>query len=463
MNEAARTPSASELSTQGIFAPGSGPQAFQDTCNALTPEQCQICHAIKTADLQALQTHEFTFEKLSRALWLSNAGILVPTETLLSWMNTPEHQAMRNHFYDAAQVAYTPEEGEQDLSKVIERRILLDWALMLKQPDAVIDALIKAYLSTFSEDYDIKRALVCKMAKCGHLPRLCALLTAAERSDDQYILGEMTLLHLAARYGYKEMVEYLLSREKIPINVQTQFDNVTPLGFAARFGQVASMVALFNRSELDANAVDSGGETALIMAVSFGCFAAVNYLLTQQGVEVNRINENGFSALSLAAHKGYSRIVALLLAHRDINVNHIQTYTALHQAILASRDDCVRLLLASKEINVNLADRNICDSPLHYAIQQKNRVVIDLLLASGKINLNKLNREYEGALHFAVRSQELDLLALLLAQPRIELSPWHPIALTPLQLAKEIERADMVEMIEAAVAQRAEQALIPSP
>ena len=92
-------------------------------------------------------------------------------------------------------------------------------------------------------------------------------------------------------------------------------------------------------------------EDQLIKASESGDFNKVIQLLGHENIDVNAKNKYGNTALILTSYKGRTRIVELLLEHEDIDVNaeNMGGGTALMGASMNGRFGIANLLLAYME------------------------------------------------------------------------------------------------------------------
>lgn len=120
-----------------------------------------------------------------------------------------------------------------------------------------------------------------------------------------------TLLHVAARYNFINMVNAILNR-----NVwadQTDGRGRTPLSIAAARGYLELTELLLIRDDVDADHKDQGGNTPLALAAAEGHEAVVEMLMSRDGVDVDSKNVHGDTPLALAAAKGHGAVVRILL------------------------------------------------------------------------------------------------------------------------------------------------------
>ena len=112
----------------------------------------------------------------------------------------------------------------------------------------------------------------------------------------------------------------------------------TPLILGAMEGgeSVKIIVELLKHENLDVNAIDEIGLTALIMACTFGKQEVVRILLKDDRVDVNAENKLGWTTF-LASALGQQEVVDMLLKDDRVDVN-AKTNFGCTALIWASRD-----------------------------------------------------------------------------------------------------------------------------
>ncbi|KAH7490040.1 hypothetical protein FOMA001_g2407 [Fusarium oxysporum f. sp. matthiolae] len=224
---------------------------------------------------------------------------------------------------------------------------------------------------------------------------------------------QMHGLHLAAYFGLKELVQYLIVSHDpnlcdgtgMPVlswaatrghlgvvkflvghsTVNTAIDKndhygSTPLLLASRNGHKTTVEYLLEKGA-SPQATDRHGRTPLSWAAGEGHSEVVGALLAWDlGVDVDAVDEKGRSPLSLGAQRGFDTVVRLLLdagAAADIADNVGRT--PLSWAVKYS--DIVELLLQAK------TDTNAIDiyqrAPLSYAASGAYEITVRLLLDHG--------------------------------------------------------------------------------
>jgi ankyrin repeat protein len=133
----------------------------------------------------------------------------------------------------------------------------------------------------------------------------------------------------AAECGNLEQVENCLSQE-VEVNAIDN-DGLTALMWAAENGHL-SVVQYLIEHRAEVNAKTNYGWTALMWAAESGHLAVVQYLVEQRA-EVNATTNSGLTALMEAAFKGHLSVVLYLIEHgAEVNATTNSGSTALMEA-----------------------------------------------------------------------------------------------------------------------------------
>jgi len=144
-------------------------------------------------------------------------------------------------------------------------------------------------------------------------------------------------LHISAWFGLTYAVTSLLDQE-FDVDSRDVYGE-TPLMYASRRGQTATVAVLLNRGA-NVNDVSDRGGFPIFKTVDFNNVEVLKLLLARPDIDVNQANrlKSQFTALMLAIHKNHlENVIALLnqpkldIAQRDINGG-----TALSHAIISS-------------------------------------------------------------------------------------------------------------------------------
>lgn len=132
-------------------------------------------------------------------------------------------------------------------------------------------------------------------------------------------------------------------------------------------------------------------------------------------LDVNAKDDRGLSALHIACQRGHDAVVAVLLAHPLINVN-LRTFTGETGFYIAcdhNQDLVVRLLLADPRVLINLPKMDGI-TPLRTAARQGLISVVRWIIASGRdVHLGVPGHWPSDAIGATITSWNFDLLRLL--------------------------------------------------
>ena len=205
----------------------------------------------------------------------------------------------------------------------------------------------------------------------------------------------------------------------------TNQDGLTPLHFAAKFGNEATVAALL-ACKVKLNCRDISGMTPLMLAVKHASPAIVALLLDNTGADTNlRSLESFAGALHFAVRRGGAtgrEMVRLLIQNggADPGIENAYMQTPLHLAVLA-RDQAMAYTLldsrsACRSTFVNCRDHQ-GDTPLHVASRLGEEGIVQMLLQYGA-HPNLANREDRTVLDTALGRGAPESLTRLLEQRR---------------------------------------------
>jgi len=128
--------------------------------------------------------------------------------------------------------------------------------------------------------------------------------------------------------------------------------------------------------------------TPLHVAVLYNQIIIVGFLLDHTNININAADSDGLTALHYACMKNYQNILLLLLhENADPTVTDSKGNTPLHLAVDRSHESCVKAILYLSEhmnlpININ-AVNDKGDTPLHLAAKWGYQMIVCILLECG--------------------------------------------------------------------------------
>ncbi|KAK6633628.1 hypothetical protein RUM44_004235 [Polyplax serrata] len=245
---------------------------------------------------------------------------------------------------------------------------------------------LKEFLQSWNKEADIcsvdsvGRTTIHTLAGEGNATLLSLIIsTYPETNLELEDRHGQTALNLAARHGYLDVVEVLLSAGAACNH--SDCEGWTALRAAAWGGHTA-VVELLLKNGADVDVADSDQRTAL-RAAAWGGHEDIVELLVTHNANVNQTDEDGRTALIAASYMGHSEIIEYLLDNgAEIDHQDADGRTALSVAAL-----CVPNRGSVKVVNILLEKGAFVDhqdkdgmTPLLVAAFEGHRDVCELLL-----------------------------------------------------------------------------------
>jgi ankyrin repeat protein len=154
-----------------------------------------------------------------------------------------------------------------------------------------------------------------------------------------------TWLWLAARENHTDKVKELLQAgAKVD---QQECDKTTPLIIASDCGNTEVVEILLSDEKIDVDIKDKMGQTALHRAAKKE-YLNISERLINAGANINEVDENGNTPLLLVSLMGAAKAVKMLLRNEKIDIhakNFHHDQTALHIATIGGYPDIVQMLI----------------------------------------------------------------------------------------------------------------------
>ncbi|KAI5614176.1 espin-like protein, partial [Silurus asotus] len=199
-----------------------------------------------------------------------------------------------------------------------------------------------------------------------------------------------TALHLAARFGRAEALQWLLTAGS-STELQTHC-GALPVHYAAASGDLTCLKLLVTHSPQCVDYQMHTGATPLYLACQEGHLHIVEFLVKDCGANVHLQARDGMSALHAAAQMGHHALVVWLASFTDVDLScqDVNGATALHFAASQGHHRILeRLLLMDAKI---LRD-HWGGTPLHDAAENGELQCCRILMEHG---VSTLDRDVEG-------------------------------------------------------------------
>ncbi|CEL05840.1 hypothetical protein ASPCAL06953 [Aspergillus calidoustus] len=242
-----------------------------------------------------------------------------------------------------------------------------------------------------------------------------ALLRFAAREMDS------PALYYAAKENKRSTAEALL---RYGACINAPWKTQTPLMIAAAYGSDSVLDLLLAYDDLNINAKNLNGETALWCAAYAGRRTAIIKLLRCRDIDID-VADTWYEWTPFAASiaNGHFDIARDLLAtgRVDLNARDKNHHTPLYHAIKSGDKEVVSLLLFNREVDIGVRD-HLHRTPFWYAVRCGNSLVAHLLLTRGA-NPNTPDMDRIAPLNVAILKENMPMLRLLLGREEVDVSP----------------------------------------
>ena len=258
------------------------------------------------------------------------------------------------------------------------------------------------------------------------------------------LVNQWTALHIAAHFGYYDIVDALINAPNVNINARNE-QGKSPLYLASMSGMEQSAQLLINAGA-DINASDNGQWTALHTAAGKGHHHIVDALIKAPNINLNVRNAHGYTPLYVAVDRGREQSARLLInAGADINISDNNQWTALHWAAYYGYIKIVDALIHVP--NVNLNSRNEQGyTPLHVAVMSGMKESVRLLIEVGA-DINITNNNQWTALHRAAYYGYNNIVDMLIHTPHVNVNLRNEYGQTPLYVAVDRGREQSARLL----------------
>lgn len=214
-----------------------------------------------------------------------------------------------------------------------------------------------------------------------------------------------TALHIATLRRDVRFARWLLEHPEIDVNAEN-WEGETALAMAASLGKSGEDVfqLLMERADVDVNWCDRSGRTILCRAAEVGNEVAIEKLLRRHDIRVNELlrfrekteSEEPVSAFYMAVEAQNLRVVQAFLTRNDLNLN--QGSSALicavrHASESSTGQRILELILERRDVDLNRVYNGL--SPLAHAANDPDTTALKLLLARDDLDLNSRDFDFD--------------------------------------------------------------------
>ena len=245
----------------------------------------------------------------------------------------------------------------------------------------------------------------------------------------------VSLIHLAAYWGWKSIVSDLVSVYKCDANRKDEMDHI-PLHYATSNGHIDVVKYFVEKQVCTPMAENSFGQTPLHFACSKGHLEIAKYLIKSTSCSPLCVDVRGSTPLHYASQNGHLEIVEYLISEENCKSsrkNH-KWETPLHYASQNGHLEIIKYLIENNNDNHEpWCEKNIRgNAPLHFACSNGHLNIVKHLIEEKHCNPSCENNELWTPLHFACIDDHLDIVKYLIEVRKCDPSCENRNQYTPL-------------------------------
>ena len=279
----------------------------------------------------------------------------------------------------------------------------------------LVEELVRRGQSVDEKDPGYGQTALMYACRYGYADTAVELLRLNADADLRSKRGTTAMVE-AIEYDHPEIVDLLQSMHMDVNMVYSARNSTTALHLAIDKAQedLPMVTSLLKRQDLDINAQDAGGSTALMVAADRNHSGIIRLLIDHSKIELNVANHKGFTALAFSSINGNTFAVKALLAKSaDPSLQDMDGLNALLRTIHMGQFETLKVLLDYRPSLLTSTD-TFGRGALHYASVKGAELTVQLLLEKGT-DPNARSEKHGGTpLHEAAREDADGAIQILL-------------------------------------------------
>ena len=268
------------------------------------------------------------------------------------------------------------------------------------------------------------------------IPEPATITTTFKMSDLFYsAISLVSLLHLAAYWGWKNIVNALVSVYKCAANCKDEKGHI-PLHYAALNGHLEVVKYFIVELHCDPMDKSSNGWTPLHNACFYGHFNIAQYLIREGHCNPSCEDEDGETPLHCACRRGHHNIAQYLIREEHCNPSCEDNdgYTPLHDACINGHLNIAQYLIREEHCNPSCEDK-YGNTPLHNACDNGHLNIAQYLIREEHCNPSCESKYGTIPLHYACINGHLNIAQYLIREEHCNPSCEDKYGNTPLHNA----------------------------
>ena len=268
------------------------------------------------------------------------------------------------------------------------------------------------------------------------IPQPAAITTTFKFSSSWYsVIPSVSLLHLAAYWGWKNVVTTLISVYKCTANCKDEEGHI-PLHYAAYIGHLDVVKYFFVELLCDPMARNKFNNTPLHFACENGHLHIAQYLIREEHCNPSCENKYGYTPLHYACRNGHLDIAQYLIREEHCNPSCEENNgnTPLHYACYYGHQNIAQYLIREGDCNPS-CENMYGTTPLHFACRNDRLKIAQYLIREEHCNPSCENKYGTTPLHCACDNGHLNIVQYLIREEHCNPSCESYRGYTPLHYA----------------------------
>lgn len=248
---------------------------------------------------------------------------------------------------------------------------------------------------------------------------------------------EYTSLQWAINEGYHKVAETLLADPRVHVENHSSRTGHSALSLAAKSGNADLVELLLDKSTVGLNVKDNQGKTPLLHAAAWGHLEVIELLLAVDNIDPNAKTDAGKTPLLLAAENRDVEAVESLLSSKRVDLGSTDVSTNATPLLKASMagDEATAMLLLEAGAEPDCVD-NVGRSPIFYMAMHEQKAVLELLIADKRVKLDSKDQYGITPLSIAACHGRELAVNLLLSKQEVDVESRDRFGCTPLWWAR---------------------------
>ena len=254
-------------------------------------------------------------------------------------------------------------------------------------------------------------------------------------------------LHYAASNGHLEVVKYFIVELHCDPSDKNKY-GWTPLHYACRYGHLNIAQYLIREEHCNPSCENNGGTTPLHYACTNGHLNIAQYLIREEHCNPSCENNGGTTPLHYACKYGHLNIAQYLIREEHCNPSceNNDGWTPLHYACRYGHLNIAQYLIREEHCNPS-CENKYGTTPLHYACRYGHLNIAQYLIREEHCNPSCKNNDGYTPLHYACRYGHLNIAQYLIREEHCNPSCEDKYGETPLHIACTNDHAHIVQYL----------------